>query len=152
MVKRISCIFMLALLSTLFTGCGAKQNNMTPDAKENGSAVSKTQSVSGEHSKSPEPTEAATNIDNSSGQSKETNNSSQSEKADTIISEEEAKNIALKDANLAESEISGLRIKQERDDGIQKYEVDFYSNSREYDYDIDAISGKILEKEEEPID
>ncbi len=92
-------------------------------------------------------------MNNSSEQSKETNNSSdQSKKADTIISEEEAKNIALKDANLTESEISGLRIKQERDDGIQKYEVDFYSNSREYDYDIDAISGKILEKEEEPID
>lgn len=36
--------------------------------------------------------------------------------------------------------------------GIQKNDVDFHSGRQEYDYEIGAASGKILEKDTEPID
>ena len=59
------------------------------------------------------------------------------------IGEDEAKSIALSHANLAESDVTGLRVKLDYDDGVQEYEVTFYSGNREYDYDIDAATGTI---------
>lgn len=63
-----------------------------------------------------------------------------------VISEEEAKKIALQDAGLTEEEITGIRVKQEYDNGIQEYEVDFYAGDKEYDYEIHAETGAILRK------
>lgn len=60
------------------------------------------------------------------------------------ITEEEAKSIAFKDAGVEESQITGVRVHQEYDDGRQKYEVDFYVDNKEYDYDIDVVTGEIL--------
>ncbi len=63
-----------------------------------------------------------------------------------LISEDSAKEIALKDAGLTEKEISGMRAKLDSDDGVQEYEVEFYAGSKEYDYEIDAVSGTIRNK------
>ena len=62
---------------------------------------------------------------------------------------DEAKEIVLKDAGVSEKDISGIRIKLEKDDGIWQYEVDFYAGDKEYDYNIDADTGKILSKDME---
>ena len=64
-----------------------------------------------------------------------------------IISEEEARKIALKDAGLEEKDVSNIRVKLEKEDGVQEYEVDFYAGNKEYDYDIDAKTGKIRSKD-----
>ncbi|MDY2596608.1 MAG: PepSY domain-containing protein [Oliverpabstia sp.] len=66
-----------------------------------------------------------------------------------LISEEEAKKIALQDAGLTEVEITGIRVKLEYDNGIQEYEVDFYAGEKEYDYEIHAETGAILRKDME---
>lgn len=66
-----------------------------------------------------------------------------------VISEEEAKKIALQDAGLTEEEITGIRVKLETDNGIQEYEVDFYAGDKEYDYEIHAETGAILRKDME---
>lgn len=60
------------------------------------------------------------------------------------ISQDEAKQIALKDAGVAEADVTGLRVKEDRDDGRYIYEVQFYVQNKEYDYDIDATSGAIV--------
>lgn len=69
-----------------------------------------------------------------------------------IISEEEAKKIALKDAGVNESDTTGMQIKLEMDDGIQEYEVDFNVGVTEYDYTINATDGKIIEKDADMYD
>ena len=61
----------------------------------------------------------------------------------TDIGEEEAKNIALKDAGVKESDTVYLLVKPDYDDGTAIYEVEFYAGSTEYDYEIDAATGKI---------
>lgn len=62
------------------------------------------------------------------------------------ITEAQAKEIALADAGVAEADVGSdfIRIRLERDDGRQVYEVDFYVGAAEYDYDIDAATGAIL--------
>ena len=67
----------------------------------------------------------------------------------TVISEEEARNIALADAGVAENEVTDIRVRLGMDDGVQEYEVDFYAGSQEYDYDIDASTGAIRSKDME---
>ena len=63
------------------------------------------------------------------------------------ISEDDAKKIALKDANVSESEVNGIRINQKIDDGISLYEVDFYVGNKEYEYEISAQDGSIRSKD-----
>lgn len=59
------------------------------------------------------------------------------------IGEEQAKAIALAHANLSESGVSALRVKFEFDDGVAEYEVEFYVGNKEYDYEINALTGDI---------
>lgn len=66
-----------------------------------------------------------------------------------IISEEEAKNIALSDAQIQNEDVTNIRIRLSMDDGVQEYEVEFYTGSQEYDYEIDAVTGKITSKDME---
>ncbi|MBQ4128995.1 MAG: PepSY domain-containing protein [Ruminococcus sp.] len=65
-------------------------------------------------------------------------------KKDENIGEKKAKSIALKHAGLKESEVSGLYVELDYDDGVLRYEVDFRQGQIEYDYDIDAKTGDIL--------
>ena len=63
------------------------------------------------------------------------------------ITEEEALAIALKDAGVAEADISYQDVHKDLDDGIEKYDVEFHVGQTEYSYDIDLKSGEILEKD-----
>lgn len=63
------------------------------------------------------------------------------------ITQDEAKAIALSDAGVQESDVTGIRVRSEMDDGIEEYEIDFYVGNTEYDYDIDAATGKIRSKD-----
>ena len=71
-----------------------------------------------------------------------TGNSNTASKAK--ITEAEAKATALKHAGIDEANITGFDIDLDRDDGVLKYEIDFYSNGVEYDYDINAQTGEII--------
>ena len=63
------------------------------------------------------------------------------------IGVEKAKAIALKDANV--SGATFVTAKLETEDGVKVYDVEFYEGNVEYDYEIDAITGKILEKDKD---
>lgn len=60
------------------------------------------------------------------------------------IGEAAAKQIALEHAGVAEADASYLWVSRDYDDGRLEYEVEFFSGSKEYDYDIDAADGSIL--------
>lgn len=63
------------------------------------------------------------------------------------IGRDRAKSISLSHAGLAESQVSGLRVEQDREDGRSVYEVDFRVGNLEYEYTIDAATGSVLEHE-----
>ena len=65
------------------------------------------------------------------------------------ISADRAKQIALNDAGVKESSAVFLRANLDWDDGRMQYEVEFYSGTTEYDYDIDAVTGAILSSDRE---
>ncbi len=59
------------------------------------------------------------------------------------ITLEKAKEIALKYANLNESNTTLVKAREEIDDGITVYEIEYKDNTYEYDFDI-SKSGEIL--------
>ena len=61
------------------------------------------------------------------------------------IGESKAKELALKHAGLSSKEVSFLQLKLDWDDGRAVYEVEFYSGNREYDYEIDAVTGAVVD-------
>ena len=65
--------------------------------------------------------------------------------ANNYIGVEKAKSIALKDAGV--SGATFVKAKLDTEDGVKVYDVEFYKANVEYDYEIDAITGKILEKD-----
>lgn len=58
---------------------------------------------------------------------------------------EEAKNIALKHANLTNDKVSFIKVESDLDNGIEKYDIEFYYENTEYDYEINALTGEIIE-------
>ena len=66
------------------------------------------------------------------------------------ITPEEAKEIALEDAALAEADVRDLEVDLDLDDGAAHYDVDFEKGQKDYDYDIDAVTGQILRVEKPP--
>ena len=70
-----------------------------------------------------------------------------------VISVDKAKEIALKDAGLAVSQVQFEKAKLEREDGRLVYEIEFFiRGQKEYGYEIDAYTGRILEKDVEDWD
>lgn len=68
-----------------------------------------------------------------------------------VISKDKALSIALKNANLNKSDIIDIEIDYNYEDDYNKYiyEISFKNNKYEYDYEIDAKTGKILKKDKE---
>ena len=60
------------------------------------------------------------------------------------ITADEAKNIALAHAKLAQKDVTFVKAELETDNNRLIYDVDFYSGNIEYDYDIDAVTGEII--------
>ncbi len=72
-------------------------------------------------------------------------NSTENIVQNTIISVDEAKNIALNHAGLNSSSVKFVKANTDWDDGRRIYEIEFYTNDyKEYDYEIDAYSGDIV--------
>ena len=67
-------------------------------------------------------------------------------KTDTI-SKAQAKEIALVNAGLKAEDVTFTKVKLETDDGILQYEVDFNKGNYEYDYDIDAKTGAVIDSD-----
>lgn len=61
------------------------------------------------------------------------------------IAESQALEIALAHAGVQAADTVYAQVKKDSDNGRQIYEVEFYAGNMEYDYEIDAATGKILD-------
>lgn len=65
------------------------------------------------------------------------------------ISPEQAKEIVLKHAGVSPAEAGFIKVKQDFDDGITEYEIEFWKGSTEYDYTVNAANGQIISHKQE---
>ena len=59
---------------------------------------------------------------------------------------ERAKAIALGDAGLSAASVTFTETRSDFDDGVPNYDLDFYTATHEYDYEINALTGAIMDK------
>lgn len=67
------------------------------------------------------------------------------------ITAEEAKTAALNHAGLNASEVTFTKAELDYDDGRAEYEIEFYSESDEYEYDINAVTGSVIKYSKEAL-
>jgi uncharacterized membrane protein YkoI len=67
----------------------------------------------------------------------------------SYIGEDRAKSIALAHAGVTEAQAADVRARLDRDDGRIDYDVDFYVGNTEYEYEIDTVSGSVIEYDRE---
>ena len=69
-----------------------------------------------------------------------------------IITEGDAKAIALRHAGLTESEVRFTKVELDYDDGAYEYDIEFVAGNTEYDYTVNAANGKIVDFDREPVE
>ena len=104
-----------------FAGCGSSQEEAV---EETTTAVEET-------------TEAATEA--------------QTEAEADDIGIDKATEIALEDAGLSADDVTFTKQAPDIDDGVNIYEVEFTSGETQYEYDIDAATGNILDRDTDSI-
>lgn len=78
--------------------------------------------------------------------SSESNASQNNNTEASMISEDEAKQIALSHAGLANDQVTFIKSGLDRDHGRLNYDIEFYTQDQtEYDYEIDPYTGEVLE-------
>ena len=68
---------------------------------------------------------------------------------ETDIGLEAAKNAALADAGVNAADATFTEQKRDREDGVLVYDIEFYTSTTEYEYEIDASTGAVREKKAE---
>ena len=120
MKKILVSIMVFSMAMLLLTACGSKQNTV------------------------PTPGTGAT----TEGTMPQTTDKAQVDTSE-FISEEKAKELALKKAGIGAEGVKFDRVELDHDDGLWQYEVDFRHGDIEYDIDIKAENGEISSFEKE---
>lgn len=68
-----------------------------------------------------------------------------------ILSKSKAQSIALADAGVSSSAAKFIRVELDRDDGTRVYEIEFTAGDLEYEYEINAATGKIRDRDVDSI-
>lgn len=119
----------ILVLATVLSGCGGGT----------ASAPSATPAAS-----TPPPPTAKTSV--------QTTTEASAAAGTTAITSDQAKATALNDAGMAEADVQKLKVEQDTENGTAVYDVSFKVKGTDYDYDIDANTGAILNRKVEADD
>lgn len=157
--KLLSLVASAALVAALgLAGCGSSQASSASSsaAAESSAAAAASSSAAAESSAAAASSSAAA-TEASSASAAATEASSPAAAATTqnsnnYIGEDAAKEIALTHAGVAAADCTELKVELDTDDAVVHYDVDFKAGGTEYDYDIDAATGDILQSNSEADD
>ena len=135
MIKNISVrLVIMSCVLMLFAGCGVPEPDAAPDpVRPSGT----------EGAADPSGTAEVSGAAGSSG-TLEASDGAESSGEELYIGSEAAKQAALAHADLNADDVRFVHVDLELDDGSWKYDVEFYKDNIEYDYDIDALTGAVL--------
>ncbi len=139
----VTALCLLGLLAAL-TGCGAgtEQSGRESAAVDSVPSAADMAASGVEDSAAAQASQAGTD---------QTAQGSQQE-AGAELTLEDAIQIALEDAGIAESDAGFAKAVRKNDDGVPVYDLEFFAGDMEYDYKIRVADGAIHSKEMEPYD
>lgn len=131
-MKKLSLAIIIATVSISLVGCGNSGVVGNSNNNNNNSGVNNYETTTQDNSESNAQGNAQENVNNTGD-----------------ISLDKAKEIALAHAGLTSDQVNFKRTELEFDNGVKKYEVEFYYNNMEYSYEIDSHTGNILSYEQD---
>lgn len=139
-MKAKILIYTMALSTLMLTGCAknnAQAQNKTSEAHTTTTSEQATTATDNAHNTTATDTATSTTHGN-------TNANGNYGEETTMITEEEAKRIALSHAGFTTDQVTFVKSGVDHDDGHILYDVEFYTtDQKEYDYEIDAYTGEI---------
>nr|WP_304580575.1 PepSY domain-containing protein [uncultured Acetatifactor sp.] len=129
----------------------AENGQSEPSGQQPGTAEGQPQPEGGQPEASGQQSQSEGDRPEASGQQPPTagQTNPQSRPAGAVETIDAAKAAALADAGLAESDVTFTKEKLDWDDGIAVYDIEFLTADTEYDYEIDAATGAVLDKSAE---
>ena len=141
-VNRVNGEIIKSSYESIVTPKNDVSNNSTD--KEN-SSNSNTVDTTNKHTITNNSNKQDTSSNNTdTNQTSNQNASTKQSSTSSSITKEQAKTIALSHANVDISDTRMFRIIPEYDDGIAVYNIEFYANNKEYDYEIAQSDGRIV--------
>lgn len=128
------------------SGNQTTEGNSSADTSGDSQTAQSSSSQSGS-SQSSNSSAASAGSANTQGSQSQTN--SASDPSSNYIGVDKAKSIALSNAGLSASSVTFTKAKLDRDDGVAVYDVEFYTSDMEYEYEINATTGEIRERDSE---
>ncbi len=143
-MKRKNLVIVATLMLSMTAGCAGNTNPAAVQAAPAPVAETTAAETTQEETMAPEVTMTET------GEQVQTNQSQiVMETAPGSISMEKAKSIAMDDAGVSGEASSYCAAKLDWEDGRQVYEIDFFLNGVEYEYEILTSDGSILKKKQD---
>ena len=131
-MKKLAVLAVIAgLTAGIMTGCGGTQRNADAAAQMTGRG-------NGAQEAAVQSGEVYDDRDDRIDDQQDDRNKAANTDQATVLQ------TALKDAGVNEADASRIRVTSDRDDGMLVYEVRFDAAETEYDYEIDAQSGRII--------
>lgn len=162
--KKLAAAGILAVVLAVAAGCSGRtpQTGSTVDVQgvtQDAQNTQNTQDVqSAQNTQNAQNTQDAQNTQNTQNtQNAQAGVSSHDVSGQTAmvaggITQQEAKDTALREAGVSEADISYITVKQDWDDGTARYEVEFVAYGTEYDYELDATDGRVISASSEIFD
>lgn len=133
-MKKLFALLVAVLMMFAFAGCGGNQEE-APAPEEATEAVEEQVEDQVEEAVEEQTEKAA----------------EQAEEVQEDIGVEMAKEIALSDAGFAAGDVEFTKAQQDIDDGLKIYEVEFVQGETKYEYDIDAQTGEIVDRDTDSV-
>lgn len=161
--KMISGLAVLTVSAFLFAGCGGSKSVSSSAAAPAAETETETQIVTeapvesaAAETAAETETETAVETVTETEAPSETETVEETEAPADIklgqITVEDAKTIAFSDIGLTEADVTLKKAGLETEDGITKYEIEFFYNDTEYEYDIDPATGEIMKLDHDAMD
>lgn len=148
-MKRKNLVIVATLMLSMTAGCAGNTNPAAVQAAPAPVAETSMDETSETGTMEPKTTLAETTTAENGAQLQTNPAQMVMETAPGSISMEKAKSIAMNDAGVAGEAPSHSSAKLDWEDGRQVYEVDFFVNGIEYEYEILAADGSILKKKQD---
>ncbi len=171
--KKLAAAGILAVVLTVAAGCSGRtpqsgstvdvqgvtqdaqnaqntQNTQNTQDAQNTQNTQNTQDV--QNTQNTQNTQDAQNTQNAQAGVSPHDVSGQTAMVSGGITQQEAKEIALREAGVSETDISYITVKQDWDGGTARYEVEFVAQGTEYDYELDATDGRVISASSEIFD
>lgn len=150
-MKKEFLICLTSLCATLMVGCAGQKTDTNNDAATPTDEVTAEATEAAETTA--EPTAEVTDGDATPAADFSTDDASTNDtKKDTKqISMDKAKKNALKKAGLSEKDGKWKKEELENEDGRKVYDLEFVSGDREYEFEIDAQTGDVVDFKQEMV-